>query len=130
MNTEKILKARNWQPYLTRPLNILGASLWHAWYDSNELERLFGTRLPDVLFLEEKKDVARCYRPKEQVAEFNAHAKEVYINTKKILALLERAEELNKQAERILSKKEKITNFEESVQFLITLSLHATAIPY
>ena len=130
MNTDNILKARNWQPYLTRPLNILGASLWHAWYDSEELERMLGIRLPDVLFLEEKKDVARCYRPKEQVAEFNAHAKEAYLNTKKIVALLERAEQLNKQAKRILSKKEKITSFEKVVQFLITLSLHATAIPY
>lgn len=127
---DKILKARNWQHYLTRPFNIFGASLWHGWYESEEWKKVLGARFPDVLFLEEKKDVARCYRPKEQVEVYNKCAKEIYTNTKRIRALLERAEILNKQAERILTKKEKVANIEEAMQFLITLSLHATALPY
>ncbi|MEK6868049.1 MAG: PEP-utilizing enzyme [Nanoarchaeota archaeon] len=126
---DNILQARNWQYYLTRPFNLFGASLWHAWYESEKWKRILGARFPDVLFLEEKKDVARCYRPKEQIEEYNKCAKKVYTNTKKIQALLEKAEQLNKQAERILNKKEEMT-FEEAVEFLITLSLHATALPY
>lgn len=126
---DNILKARNWQYYLTRPFNLFGASLWHAWYESEEWKQVLGKRFPDVLFLEEKKDVARCYRPKEQIEEYNRCAKAIYTNTKKVQALLKKAEQLNKQAERILNKKEKM-NFEEAVQFLITLSLHATALPY
>ncbi|MBI5002588.1 hypothetical protein HZC31_04335 [Candidatus Woesearchaeota archaeon] len=124
-----ILKARNWQYYLTRPFNLFGASLWHTWYESEEWKRVLGARFPDVLFLEEKKDVARCYRPKEQVEAYNKCAKEIYTNTKKIRTLLEKAEQLNKQAERILAKKETLT-LQEAVQFLIILSLHATALPY
>lgn|SRR3989338_2570533 len=126
---EKIFKARDWQYYLTRPFTLFGASLWHGWYGSAEWKRVLGARFPDVLFLEEKKEVARCYRPKEQVEEYNTCAKTIYTNTKKIRALLKKAEMLNKQAERILDKKEKVT-FEQAIEFLITLSLHATALPY
>ncbi len=125
----KILKARDWQYYLTRPFNLFGTSLWHAWYESEEWKRVLGARFPDVLFLEEKKDLARCYRPKEQIEEYNRCAKAIYTNTKKVQAVLEKAEQLNKQAERVLNKKEEMT-FEEAVPFLITLSLHATALPY
>ena len=127
---ENILKAKKWQHYLTRPLNLLGASLWHAWYDSEECEDIFGIRLSDVLFLEEKKDVARCYRQKEQVSEFNQAAREIYLNTPKIRALLEKAEQLNAQAVQILKGKEKIKDFKEAIHFLIALSLHATTLPY
>lgn len=109
MNPEiqKILKARNWQYYLTRPFNLFGASLWHGWYESEEWKSVLGARFPDVLFLEETKDVVRCYRPKEQIEEYNRCAKEIYLNTKKIRAVLEKAELLNKQAENTLNKKRK-----------------------
>lgn len=131
MNPEiqKILKARQWQYYLTRPFNLFGASLWHGWYESEEWKSVLGARFPDVLFLEEKKDVARCYRPKEQIEEYINCAKVICKNTKRIRAVLEKAELLNKQAENILNKKEKMT-FEEAVHFLITLSLYATALPF
>ncbi|PIN79568.1 hypothetical protein COV16_03470 [Candidatus Woesearchaeota archaeon CG10_big_fil_rev_8_21_14_0_10_34_8] len=127
---QAIIKAKDWQHYLTRPFSILGASLWQAWYDSEEAEKVLGYRSSDFLFLEEKKNVMRCYRPDEQIQNVNINAKKKITNVNVIKPLLNKAESLNKQAINILNGKEDLESFKHAVKFLITLSLHGTVLPF
>jgi pyruvate,water dikinase len=128
MNT--ILSAKHWQHYLTRPFSIFGASLWHEWYSGDVTFEVFGVHCPDVLFIEEAKDVVRCYRPKEQIVELVAAAKNIFLDKKTCLALFDKAIQLNKRAEALLSHREQFHSFQKAVDFFIQLSVYATVLPF
>lgn len=104
---KSILEARSWSHYLTRPFTLFGASLWHEWYNSKFTEQIFGKRFPDALFLEEAHNVARCYRPPDQIKMLNSASEKIVFNAKKALSIFQDANELNKQALRILNIRKK-----------------------
>ena len=57
-----------WKHYLSRPFDILQTSVWNAWYDSAQFEKLFGLRLSTGLFVEYPRGTVRHYR---EVTELN-----------------------------------------------------------
>jgi pyruvate, water dikinase len=126
------ISGKNWKPYLTRHFSILGASLWQEWYKSDFLYNFLKVRLPDVLFIEDQKNVVRSYRPKEQQKKYESMIKSKIIkNTKSLLSLFKQAHQLNLLAKQYI--KQGIKSFqklEDANYFLIKLALCGTAIPY
>src|SRR3989338_4910969 len=104
---KKIIKARDWQFYLSRPFTIFGASIWQGWYNSEDTLLCLGAVCPDVIFLEEEKSIARCYRPKDQLQELNSKVKDIIYDEKAAVKLFKEGVDLNKRAGKILSGKEK-----------------------
>lgn len=120
-----------WTHHLTRPYTLLGAGLWLAWYDSQLLQELTGARIKDALFIEEHPNVVKFYMQKAE--------RKVLIDGLKQLAteehdqlssIFKKGFALNKKAEAALKKgKDAFSSFEEGVNFMIELALHATVLP-
>ncbi len=131
MNTKisKLVKAKDWQFYLSRPFSVFGASYWQYWYNSEDALEVLGTASPDVLFLEEEKYVARCYRPKNQVERLNSSAQKVIFNKKRALTLMKEGFEYNKRAIRILAKRDNFKTVGEALDFVCSMGLRSTVLP-
>lgn len=120
-----------WVHYLTRPFSLFGSSLWHRWYDSNEITDVLGIRNPDALLIEQDRHVIRYYQEKNQLASLQ-NAKDVMIqqNTAKLGTIYERGFVLNAQAEEYLQQgPSSFKDLDSAIHFIIDLTLHATIIP-
>lgn len=121
----------DWAHYLTRPFSLFGASLWQAWYGSDEIRELIGVSTPDALFIEEHQDVVRYYKEKKQMdAMRNAIENMVHEEPARLKSILKKGLELNDQAERTLKKGAgAYQNFNEALYAIIELALYATVVP-
>ncbi len=121
-------KDHEWVHYLTRQFTLFGASIWHRWYSSEKTEKILGSSMPDVLFLEEHNDIVRHYREKAQLDMFMAMVKEFLVkHPDYCVTLLEKAELLNKKALLILEKGPGyFKDIESAVDFIVDLAIHST----
>ncbi|MSR85350.1 hypothetical protein EXS71_02855 [Candidatus Uhrbacteria bacterium] len=123
---------KKWIPYLTRPFSLFAASLWHLWYDSNQIQDLLSVRMPDTLFIEEQPHVVRRYQVEDQLQTFKGVIKNIVTHdAEKMLVILKRGKVLNEQAKKYLKQGPKaFTTLDQAIDFLIDLALHATIFPY
>lgn len=122
--------SKEWVPYLTRPFNLFGASLWQAWYDSNLIKKLLGTYFPSALFIEEHLNVVRLYREASDLSAFKSAIKNIVTKRAAYLqSIFEHGFELNDEALAYISGKKKCADLDEAVRFMVELALHATVIP-
>jgi len=122
----------NWQHYLTRSYTLFGTSLWQHSYESDDAENVFGMRLYDGLFIEDRPQVVRQYRTESQLAQFKTRfeslLKERYDEFRDFLNEAESLNEFTKK--HVLSTKEPFSEVEEAVAFLDKLFIRATVLPY
>jgi len=122
----------NWRHYLTRSYTLFGASLWQHSYESDDAEKVFGMRLYDGLFIEDRPRVVRQYRIESQLAEFKTHfeslLKERYDEFRDFLNEAGSLNEFTKK--HVLSAQEPFSEVEEAVAFLDKLFIRATVLPY
>ena len=130
LSTKPFDSSRKWVPYLTRPFNLFGASLWQSWYDSDLIKKLLGTFFPSALFIEEHLNVVRLYREPSDLSAFKAAIKKIVTKKETYLrSIFQHGFELNDEALAYINGKKKCTNLDEAVSFMIELALHATVIP-
>lgn len=119
-----------WEHYLARPFNLLETSLWHEWYASPQTAEVFGIILANGLYIEHPRGTTRHYREAEQLKQFFQAIENIVIYQPEVAGrLLERAEQLNQQAE-IALRNQDFKNLDEAITFLIRLALVATIFPY
>lgn len=124
---EKINKD-DWKYYLTRPFNLFEASIWHEWYCSDLMYELVGIKLMHGLYVEYPAGNARSYRRPAEIDLFMKLASDTAQDINKAMNILNEAIEINKEAERVLSK-EVVLGFEEALIFLNKLVIYAI-LPY
>src|SRR3990167_8984680 len=93
---QKIIKARNWQHFLTRSFTLFGASLQNQWYLGEESIECLGLQRDERLFVEE--NTMRYYVPKEMRAESIKRIRQIMKNSVKTLNLLKRGFSYNRYA--------------------------------
>ncbi|HLC70404.1 MAG TPA: PEP-utilizing enzyme [Candidatus Nanoarchaeia archaeon] len=119
-----------WVPYLTRPFSLFGASIWHEWYNSEEIKNQFGLALPDALYVENPQNIAQSYRHPEQLEHFKREMELLANDRDRLLSLLQRGTKLNAVALDILKKKKPILDLQHAVEFMNELTLYATIVPF
>lgn len=121
-----------WIHYLSRPFSLLGASIWHKWYDSPEIEKLFGVRLPHALLIQQESGLVRHYLDKSEFEALKGAIRSLILyDYARAQEILRRGEEMNARAiEYISLGPTAFSSFDEAVSFLIDLTLHATIFPY
>lgn len=123
-------RSRNWVPYLTRPFDLFGCSVWYRWYFSDVADRVLGVQISDGLYVEQSQGVAKNYRTKDQLdAYVNVIESFVKTDLERCRAFLERGAHLNAEALRRISDQSPM-QLSAAVDFLIELVIHATIIPY
>lgn len=119
-----------WELYLSRPFSLFGASVWHEWYDSEEMQLLFGFRLPNALYVEHPLGMIRQYRESGAIKKLASCVSEMVLHDpNKIYALLEEGLKVNEQAKQSISDP-KVKNLQEAMHFLIRMTHLSTIIPY
>ncbi len=122
--------SRKWVPYLTRPFNLFGASLWQSWYDSDLIKKLLGIYFPSALFIEEHFNVVKLYREANDLSAFKSSIKNIVTKKASYLqSIFEHGFELNNTALAYINGKKKCADLNEAVSFMVELALHATVIP-
>lgn len=123
---------KNWVHYLSRPFDLFGASLWHAWYATRQTQEIFSATMPNVLFVEEHPGVMRQYRIRPEWKRFDRVIEETVLQKPaRCQKLLEQGMKLNLRAKRILRKgPSSFSTLEQSIDFLIELALCATVLPF
>lgn len=123
---------KNWVHYLSRPFDLFGASVWHAWYASARTKEIFSATMPNVLFVEEHPGVMRQYRIRSEWNRFDRVIEETVLQKPaRCQKLLEQGMKLNLRAKRILRKgPSSFSTLEQSIDFLIELALCATVLPF
>lgn len=120
-----------WEHYLTRSFNLFGASFWHEWYVSPLPKEIIGANMPDAIFVEQKKDVVRCYREAAQVQKFTRNISSVAEKQpKRLEQLLRLGLYLNSVALKKLQKTNQAGSLTENISFAIKHALYASTIPY
>lgn len=121
-----------WIHYLSRPFSLLGASIWHRWYDSSEIEKLFGVRLPHALLIQQESGLVRHYLDKSEFEAFKGAIRSLILHDyARAQEILRKGEEMNARViEYISLGPTAFSSFDEAVSFLIDLTLHATIFPY
>lgn len=126
-------KNKDWVHFLSRPFTLFGASLWAEWYKAPAFKEIFEFEFWDMLFVEEPRGIVRNYRIKEQL-QVMEHKAMILVQDKQEYCqmLLERGIALNKEAEKILKnhKDKNIRNLKEAVEFLCTVAVFATIVPF
>ena len=125
-----ILTSHPWIHYLTRPFNLFGASLWHAWYISSELQNTIGVSMRDALFLEQSDGVIQNYRDATQLILFKQTLKKELQNDTVTRELLSKATDINQCAESLLQGKTTIAKLQDAVSFFVQTGIYSTIIPY
>jgi len=122
---------KNWVHYLTRPFNLFSTSLWYRWYTQPKVTEMFNTDLPDALFIEEKNKSVRQYRIKDQLERFNLAIEQFLVrNDTKCKESLRYGLSLNEEAKKILSGSNKYNKLEDLLDFLDSLLLFSTILPF
>ena len=123
-------RSKNWIPYLTRPFDLFGCSVWYRWYFSTVAYRILDVQISAGLYVEQDHGVAKSYRVKEQLDWYVSFIENLAkTDLEQCRALLERGMHLNAEAIRMISEQAPI-DFSSAVDFLIELVLHATIVPY
>ena len=120
-----------WIYYLSRPFTLLGASLWHNWYNCEYFKKIFGIILPSSLFLETTKNIFTYYRKESEQNALLEKTK--WLLTEKseaILDYLEKAKELNKEATGYINKGIMDRPIDEIIDFYNKLTVYATILPF
>ena len=120
----------DWKHYLTRPFSLFGATLWQAWYDSQQIKEMLDVELSSVLFLEQHVGVVRCYRDSEELSGLLSTIESLIKDEpKKLIGIFQRGLKLNDLAADYISTNERDLTLEASINFMIDLALHSTVLP-
>lgn len=123
-------KSKKWVHFITRPFNLFEASLWAEWYNSIAYKEIFQIEPTDMLIIEYPKGIARNYRIEQQLHAFWQRTEElVKTQQKDCQKHMEKALQLNKEAEKVLKEKN-IIEFKEAVTFLCEVVVYGTSLPY
>jgi len=126
--------AADWILFLTRPFSLFECSLWNAIYTSDLMRATTGFSFAKARF-EQVGDVARCYRSKGDLKQFEqAIARMLVDDLAHCVELLKQGVELNEKTRAMLADTGSIGLLEMSVTDLIdhyiNLTLHASVLPY
>lgn len=123
-------RSKNWVPYLTRPFDIFGCSVWYRWYFSKAAYGILDVQIAAGLYVEQDHGVAKNYRVKEQLDWYVSFIENLAkTDLEHCRSLLERGNHLNAEAIRMVSE-QTLIELPVAVDFLIELVLHSTIIPY
>lgn len=120
---------KNWVFLTSRPFSLFGASLYQAWFDPPRILDLYGASIANNIYVEGHPGVIRRYVIKEEQGVFEQAIKKVVANKEKSGKILQKAEELNKQADTYVAEHSSL-DLSSAVNFLIELALHATVFTY
>ena len=120
-----------WVHYLTRPFSLLGASLWHSWYASDDFKTIFSLAEPDALLVEEPLGIIQHYRIDSQLEQYwQAGKKLISEKPEYCTELLQKGIILNAQAGTFLRKRKSFSDLRPATEFLSLVFIHATLLPY
>jgi pyruvate, water dikinase len=121
----------DWQIYLSRPFNFLGASIWSKWYSGPITESVCGAKRSRALLIECPAGMVKHYVEKIENERFVETIKKTATeNQIDCITKLKKGIELNKKAKEELEKDEHILSSKESNDFLIELVTYGTIYPY
>lgn len=119
-----------WTHYLTRPMSLFEATLWHEWYTSPYSAATLGATMPDVLFVEYPMGSARHFRKPAQLNNFLSSIQKITLHEPdKMVKILTEGLALLDEAKKCIANSNRIKTFEESVDFLTRLGLQTANIP-
>lgn len=118
---------KNWIPYLIRPFDLFGTSLWQSWYDSHEFESVFGFQAKEVLCIQENRGLVHQFRPKTQLDKLATVIRKLIGNPDKFEQLLKKAIEYNRQAQKIIQHNS--LDLKTSVSMLNKIAFFGTVLP-
>ena len=119
---------QNWEYYLARPFSLFGGSLWNYWHSSDQIFEILGIKLTDVLLVETHPNFVRKYGLGKQIKGYKEAIKNLTRDIEHTKNLLRIGLELNEEALTKLRNKQFLT-FEEEIEFIVKVALHATVIP-
>ncbi len=121
----------DWQIFHTRPFSLLGATLWHGWYGSELMRKLYKTNIQHALFFEEHRHVVRFYWDMSERKAFLENMEAlVRDDVVQYESLLRKAFILNDEAEScIRTGKYGDGTLEDLMKFLFEVPIHATTLP-
>lgn len=123
-------RTKDWVPYLARPFDLFGCSVWYRWYFSEAADRVLGLQISDGLYIEQDQGVAKNYRVKGQLDTYVGFIENlVRTDLERCRAFLERGVHLNAEAIRMISDQAPMS-ISSATDFLSELVIHATIIPY
>lgn len=119
-----------WTHYLTRPMSLFEATLWHEWYTSPYSVATLGETMPDVLFVEYPMGSARHFRKPTQLNIFLSSIKKITLHEpEKMVKILTEGLALLDEAKKCIASPNRIKTLEESMDFLTRLGLQTANIP-
>jgi phosphohistidine swiveling domain-containing protein len=125
---EKVAGAAIWEHYLTRPFSLFETSVWNRWYDSAQIEKVFGVRLPQGLLVEYPKGSVRHYRTTEDLAAFFARMKVIAEDQEASGRFLDQGMAVNANARQVLEQPSECS-LEEAVALCIQTVLTGAIFP-
>jgi len=119
-----------WTHYLTRPMCLFEATLWHEWYTSPYSSATLGATMPDALFVEYPMGSARYFRKLPQMNNFLSSIKKITLDDpQKMEEILTEGLALLDEAKKCIASPNRIKTLEKSVDFLTRLGLQTADIP-
>ncbi|MEK6910693.1 MAG: PEP-utilizing enzyme [Nanoarchaeota archaeon] len=120
-----------WVPYLTRPFNFFGTTMWQKYYSSNQIKKAIGAYMLKGLFIEYPKNTTRSYRVKEELDKFKSTIRDfISKNIEGCIILLKKGFELNKEADKYIKNEKYFSDLRKAIDFQLDLIVHSTILPY
>lgn len=120
----------NWEYYLSRPMSLFEASIWHLWYYSLYTNEILGKVMPDVLFVEQPKGICQHFRIKKQLEEYLDNLENIFLHDpERINSLVSEGIKLVEEARLSIANPSQVANLDQAIGKICKLGLQTAHLP-
>lgn len=119
-----------WKHYLSRPFDLLKTSVWNAWYQSDQIEQLFGVNFSKCLFVEYPQGQVRSYFETATLNSFFRRLETIAENDLPYTErLISKGYENNDRVASLIKERRELT-LADALELIIEVALTGTIFPY